>query len=107
MNFEDLNSMVQKIADQFNLKVKLIDLENDIDEDDDENTEEDPETKKINDRLNKLFTAGLDKLLISVYDTKEDVEKFKEISNKCGFAEKVIVTCSVTNTFVETTTNFS
>ena len=42
-------------------------------------------------RLNKLFNAGLDKLFISVYDTKEDVEKFKKLANKCGLDEKVIV----------------
>ena len=42
-------------------------------------------------RLNKLFTAGLDKLFISVYDTKEDVEKFIELANKCGFNDKVVV----------------
>ena len=35
------------------------------------------------DRLKKLFINGLDKILISAYDGKEDVKKFEEMVFKC------------------------
>ena len=35
------------------------------------------------DRLKKLFKSGLDKLLISAYDGKEDVIKFQKLVDEC------------------------
>ena len=34
-------------------------------------------------RLKKLFDSGLDKLLISAYDGKEDVIKFQKLVDEC------------------------
>lgn len=42
-------------------------------------------------RLYKLFENGLDRLLISVYDTQEDVKKFESLAKKCNLSEKILV----------------
>ncbi len=42
-------------------------------------------------RLIKLFDKGLDKLFISVYDTKEDVKKFFKLAKNSGLEDKVVV----------------
>ena len=42
-------------------------------------------------RLIKLFNSGLDRLLISVYDTQEDVKKFQSLAKECDLSNKVIV----------------
>ena len=36
------------------------------------------------DRLKKLFNSGLDKLLISAYDGKDDVIKFQKMVKECN-----------------------
>ena len=38
-------------------------------------------------RLKKLFESGLDKILISVYDTKEDVLKFQKMIDQCNLKD--------------------
>tara|TARA_Y100000816_G_scaffold163605_1_gene117132 strand:+ start:10811 stop:11692 length:882 start_codon:yes stop_codon:yes gene_type:complete len=38
-------------------------------------------------RLNKLFLSGLNKILISVYDGKEDAEKFEELCKSANLKE--------------------
>ncbi len=42
-------------------------------------------------RLIKLFENGLDRLLISVYDTQDDVHKFNQLAEKCKLSKQVIV----------------
>ncbi len=42
-------------------------------------------------RLLKLFESGLDRLLISVYDTQKDIKKFNKLADDCNLTEKVIV----------------
>lgn len=39
-------------------------------------------------RLKKLFKSGLNKILISVYDSKEDADKFEDMAKNAGLNEK-------------------